>query len=413
MKVKKLMSVVWYSYKKKVFSKTFIFMHLFYFAIFALSIGASLIFAFSSEETPSEPTIILIDQTTFDYGVYFSSDSYIKDFNGTLTEAMSEVNDSKARGVVVIDANDEGMPVFTIITYDNSNTALLSQLEIDARNVHGIIYMIKNGIPGDAFVPSIDMQVLKEDADSVEKVAMITGLSVLIIMVLMIVSFPALSIISNDIIYEKSDRTMELIVSSVSSHSIFHSKILVGFLLTLTELIGLSLMVLLGIGVVIRFGSSVDEGFLQLISQGLVYLRSEINVGLTVFTVVGYASLMLTLYMTATVVFVSFATDIETGGYWMLIPVMAMVILSQLSLAVPMNPTSALSRFLAYFPLSSGFVLPVKILFDTASNWEIAISTSILALSIFLSIYYGKKVFAKNAIKYSDRQRKKGRLKVV
>lgn len=407
MKVKKLLSVVFYSYKKKVLSKTFIFMHLMYFVIFAISIGASVIGSISNTNTPPTPYIIVIDDTGLNYKSLYNSERYILDFDGTLDDAKDLVLNRSVQAVVILDADENLMPVFQFITYDNSNTFLTSTLRSDASSLHSFVYMQIHSIPINAFVPNTTSEVLKENADSIEKVEMITFLSMAIIIVLMIVAFPALSIISNDIIYEKSDRTMELIVSSVSSKNLYYSKIMVGFLLTLTELLGVALMAVIGISVLIHFGSAGSSGTLYVISQALSYMTSEINVGLTIFTVITYATLMLLLYLVLTVIFVSFATDIETGGYWMLIPLMGMIIFSQMSIAVPTNPNSILSSILAYLPLSSGYALPIKILFDTASVWEVIISTILLLGTLGVITYYGQFIFAKNVIKYSSKRKNK------
>lgn len=407
MKVKKLLSVVFYSYKKKVLSKTFIFMHLMYFVIFAISIGASVIGSISNTNTPPTPYIIVIDDTGLNYKSLYNSERYILDFDGTLDDAKDLVLNRSVQAVVVLNADENLMPVFQFITYDNSNTFLTSTLRSDASGLHSFVYMQIHSIPVNAFVPNTTSEVLKENADSIEKVEMITFLSMAIIIVLMIVAFPALSIISNDIIYEKSDRTMELIVSSVSSKNLYYSKIMVGFLLTLTELLGVALMAVIGISVLIHFGSAGSSGTLYVISQALSYMTSEINVGLTIFTVITYATLMLLLYLVLTVIFVSFATDIETGGYWMLIPLMGMIIFSQMSIAVPTNPNSILSSILAYLPLSSGYALPIKILFDTASIWEVIISTILLLGTLGVITYYGQFIFAKNVIKYSSKRKNK------
>jgi ABC-type Na+ efflux pump permease subunit len=58
-------------------------------------------------------------------------------------------------------------------------------------------------------------------------------------------------------------------------------------------------------------------------------------------------------------------------------------------------------------PFSSGFALPVKIMYGLTNPTELVISTAILLLTIVVIYLVGQRIFSSNIIKYSFKKKKK------
>jgi ABC-2 type transport system permease protein len=215
------------------------------------------------------------------------------------------------------------------------------------------------------------------------------------------ICFPALTVVSNDIIYEKTDKTIELIVSSVSTRTLYLSKIMVGFLLILTEVMLIVVLGLIGVIVVNAFGNLPAFAGVATAFKAVDIINKIIIFGL-------YLALMLFLYLILVIIVSSLTTDIETAGYLLMIAVLPMTIFSYMALSVPFNPSNSFfTKLLTYLPLSSGFTLPIKIMLDLSSPLEIAISTALLLSTTFFIYIIGERIFKKNIIKYSNKIRKR------
>jgi ABC-type Na+ efflux pump permease subunit len=386
-------------------------MHLAFIGIFLITLGIGVIVGFSLESSGVTPSsIIVIDKT--------ENTNYREVFETLITSlpnfkkydirndapyveenALKQVN-AKEKQAVVLMTKADGMPSFEIITYDYANTNLRSSIMADLTVFHQKIYIIENGIDEQKFyTPSITERALNPNAQSPEEVSVISIVSTAIIILVSMICFPALTVVSNDIIYEKTDRTIELIVSSVSTRTLYLSKIMVGFLLILTEVMLIVVLGIIGIIVVNAFGNLPAFAGVATAIEAVGLINKIIIFGL-------YLALMLFLYLILVIIVSSLTTDIETAGYLLLIAVLPMTIFSYMALSVPFNPSNSFfTNLLTYLPLSSGFTLPIKIMLDLSSPWEIVISTALLlATTVFIYII-GERIFRKNIIKYSNKMR--------
>lgn len=409
MKAKELLSVVLYSYKKKVLSKGFIIMHLAFIGIFLITMGIGIAIGFSigSSGVTKDSIIVIIDdkdhqdlfKTMIKKNPSFKKyDIKSKAFYDT---AVDEVKNKDKQAIIEI-IKEGSVPTYNIITNDYSNTNLINEIKGDLLLFNQKLFLLENDIDeGEFYTPQITQGILDPNAQTQGEVQIATIVSMAIIILISIICFPALTVVSNDIIYEKSDRTIELIVSSVSTKNLYISKILVGLMMVLTEVLIIVVFGLIGIGTISAF--SQLETFSAILS--IINVASLIS-NILVFGL--YVSLMLLLYLLLVIIVSSLTTDIETAGYLLLIPLLPMTIFSYMALSVPYNPSnSPFSLIMTYMPFSSGFALPVKIMYGLTNPTELVISTAILLLTIVVIYLIGQRIFSSNIIKYSFKKKKK------
>lgn len=409
MKVRELLSVVLYSYKKKVLSKGFIIMHLAFIGVFIMTIAIGLIIGFSMESSgvTRDSIIVVFDdrdyRSVFEDLVAFThgfekyevrNDSFVESFK-------NQVKNKKKQALIEVTKGTDA-PSYNIITSDYSNTNLIAEIKADLVLFNQRIYLLEHGIDeGQFYNPSITQEVLDPNAQSQSEVQIASIVSTAIIILVSIICFPALTVISNDIIYEKSDRTIELIVSSVSSKNLYISKILVGLLMILTEVVLIVFLGLIGIGTIMAFDKlPAFSGLIAIVNV------SSLIAKILIFGL--YLILMLLLYLIMVIIVSSLTTDIETAGYLLLIAILPMTIFSYMALSVPYNPSnSPFSLILTYLPLASGFTLPVKIMYGLTNMYELLSSTMLLIATTIVIYVVGLRIFSKNIIKYSFKKKSK------
>ena len=137
MKAKELLSVVLYSYKKKVLSKGFIIMHLAFIGIFLITMGIGIAIGFSigSSGVTKDSIIVIIDdkdhqdlfKTMIKENPSFKKyDIKSKAFYDT---AVDEVKNKDKQAIIEI-IKEGSVPTYNIITNDYSNTNLINEIKV-------------------------------------------------------------------------------------------------------------------------------------------------------------------------------------------------------------------------------------------------------------------------------------------
>ncbi len=414
---KKLLSVAWYSYKKKIMSWQFVLIHALIFII-PLIIGVIIAFIALSQNNyinEKQVAVIMETGTTRDYVKLFNevndnSDSLYIKYDGTLESIEKEIINEKYHGVVIVKetvVNEiHNLPNYEFVTYDLTNIQIKQIVTDDFENVTENIVFEENNIDRTYF-ENYEFRQLKESGATESELALMSGIVIVIVALLAIITAPSISIIGQDIIYEKTDRVMELILSSISSTKLFISKILVGVFLTLTELLIIAsvLGIALLLGVVSAINNS-DVGSFSNIGDILSNINIPIVISLGTLFVLGYFMFNLII----SIVFSSFATDQETGGLWAMIPAVFMMIVLYVNIFLNMNPNTPITRTLSFIPPFSGMVMPMRLIIfgNDIPIWEPIVSLMILLIVVALIAYFGNKIFAKTSL-YYNASKKKGK----
>lgn len=180
---------------------------------------------------------------------------------------------------------------------------------------------------------------------------------------------------------EKSNRIMEVILSSCSARELMFGKLL-----------GLG-----GLGLV----QGAVWGLLAVIAGTQLDMAVAITAHLPItllFAILGYlfyASLMIGIGSTVT-------TEQEAQnitGYIIMLAVMPLVLI----ISFLANPNGTLAKVLTYIPFLTPSVMPARIAVQTPELWEILLSIALMVASIIGVIYVSSKIFTVGILSYGKR----------
>ncbi len=359
--------------------------------------------AISQSDYISEKQVaIIVDtETTTNYLDYFNEETTSKNLyilaDVSVEDAKKEVEDGKYHGLVIVN-EVEGIPNYKFITNDFTNAQLSDIVVSDFEKVTSKIVYDMYEID-ENFLDNYELIKLKEDAISEENASILKTAVIAIVILISFVTAPAITLLGQDIIYEKSDRVMELILSSISTTELFISKILVGVFLTLTEM--LLIFSVLGIAFI---AISTQPDIFDKVNSFI----NEINILYVLVFSIPLILLFFIFYLVVVIVFNSFATDQETGGLWATLPALLMGASFYVAIFLNMNPNTPITRVLSFIPPFSGLIMPMRIVIfgSEVPIWEVSVSILILLITTALILFFGNKIFAKTALYYSQSSKK-------
>ena len=219
--------------------------------------------------------------------------------------------------------------------------------------------------------------------------------NVLAIMLLSIVLFYAIYFcayqVSSSITTEKTSKIMETLVTSTKPRTI-----------VLGKTIGIGIVGFLQVAVIVTVALicayfCLPEGVLESVLD-----VSQITPTLGIFTVIyfilGYAIYALLYALTGSTV--SKPEDVQTANG----PVAIVAVIGfYLSYFTMMNPTSDLNVFASIFPFSSPFCMPFRIMMGIATPTQIAISITVLLVTILIVANVSIKIYSNAILNYGSR----------
>lgn len=190
------------------------------------------------------------------------------------------------------------------------------------------------------------------------------------------------------VVEEKENRTMEIMVTSVSPTQLMAGKVIGNLSVGLTQLIVWIIFGLVGISIIYRMypdlqPSQIDASYLLMLI--LVFLPAFIMV----------AAMMATLGATTT----SAQEAQQIAGIFslpMVIPFWFLQVLME-------KPNSLLSIFLSLFPFTAPISLPVRAAFSNIPVWQIILTVAILILSAIASLWIAGRSFRMGMLRYGKK----------
>ncbi|MGB4594944.1 MAG: ABC transporter permease [Anaerolineaceae bacterium] len=190
------------------------------------------------------------------------------------------------------------------------------------------------------------------------------------------------------VVEEKENRTMEVMVTSVSHNQLMAGKILGNISVGLTQLI---LWAIVAFGLVLIFRDRVAFLFELKLSLKDIVIPVLLLTPAFVFT----AALMATLGATV--------TDTEESSQVSGIVILPMTIPYYFMATFMQNPNGVLAKALSYFPMSSPVATTLRMAFSNVPTIEIiAIFISQVLFAIF-SVWLAGKAFRRGMLNYSKR----------
>jgi ABC-2 type transport system permease protein len=192
------------------------------------------------------------------------------------------------------------------------------------------------------------------------------------------------------VVEEKENRTMEIMVTSVSPGQLMGGKVIADIAVGITQLLVWGLFILLAL----LLGSNYFS-----ILSGFKFSGEMVGV---IIAVMVPAFIMISGLMAAVGATVSEASEGQQVMGLFTIPIWLPYILIALFIE---NPNSPLAIALSFFPLTAPMSIALRIGFTTIPTWQVIVSVAILVISAIGAVWLAGRAFRLGMLRYGQRLR--------
>jgi ABC-2 type transport system permease protein len=196
------------------------------------------------------------------------------------------------------------------------------------------------------------------------------------------------SYLMQSVVDEKENRTIEVIVSSVSSNQLMVGKILANLGVGLTQLFIWLLFTALGL-----------LGLEMIIQTGVMPNLEPIHI-LLLFGILAPGTIFIAALMTMAGVTVAELYEAQQVSILFTLPMLSPI---WFSTSILSNPDKPLSIFLSIFPLTAIVTMPIRASFTSVPEWQLALAVIVLWSSAILALALAAKVFRISMLSYGKR----------
>ena len=337
----------------------------------------------------SDSTILVYDKsgmvTDISFIQNFYHDDAIKKASGE-NELVDKVKaDEVSAGFVVNSLTDYDYYVYNQSMTDDNQVVFTQVMTV----LNQMVYCQKNGIDyaslTQAFNPQIDCHenILGKDMGS--NYWYCYGLVMIIFMIIIMYG----SMVAISVTQEKSNRTMEVLVTSVDTNLLFFAKVLAGAVAALIQS-----AVMLGT-VLISYKINQDKwgGMLNMVLD----IPANVLVVFALFGIGGF--LFYTFIYGAMGALVSKTEDINksAGGVQMVIMIVYFITLASLT-----DVDGIMIKVTSFLPVSSYSAMFARVAMGSVNTWEIVVSFIILVASIVVVGIIGAKIYRMGTLRYGN-----------
>jgi len=258
------------------------------------------------------------------------------------------------------------------------------------------IEKIKNTMPKIKLNPiQLNDEGVEEDANSAARsvVGILFGFSIYLFI------FMYGSMVMRGVIEEKTNRIVEIIISSIKPFQLLLGKIIGIALVGLTQFIlWVSLTILISQIAYFTFLNSENE-LLNTIFQSMQ--------GIEMFELIFY---FMFYFLGGYLLYGSFfacigsAVDNESDTHQMVLPITIPLILSIVMIeAIIRNPDGSLALWMSIFPLSSPIAMMIRLPFEGVEYWELLLSMSLLILSFLIATWLSSRIYRIGILMYGKK----------
>lgn len=192
------------------------------------------------------------------------------------------------------------------------------------------------------------------------------------------------------VVEEKENRTMEILVTSVSPGQLMTGKILGDLMVGLTQLVIWIIFLVIALEFIPAFipvgeAPKVDPAYLLLIIATMLP-----------------AFIMISAAMGAIGATATESREAQQIAGWFTIPIMIPL---WFITAIMLNPNGGLSVGLSLFPLTAPIALPLRAMFTTVPAWQIIMVILALILLAVFSLWLSGRIFRLGMLRYGKRVR--------
>ena len=409
------------SLRKKFKTKWFVITNIILAVAIILLLNINSIVSFFGGDFDSKTNIIVVDNNTNSYSLFEKNiESYSSTLNNDEVKVTVKKSDKHANELkdelkddeILVELNNSDTEYLTakVTSNEKMDTLTYQVLSQSLNSTKTTIGMAINNIDANTLnnissPVTIDRVVLNEDNNVDENMGLImSSVFPTIILPFFMLTMVLIQMVGGEICEEKTTRSMEIIISSVSPKQHLMSKILASNIFVIVQ--GLLLVVYSIIGLLISTNmlssgmslpSEVTSIFDSLVASGfiekLIYVI-PLTLVLIVLSFLAY-SIVAGILASMTVNMEDFSqlqtplVFLSLGGYY-------------LAMMAGMFNGSLLIRILSYVPFLSSFVSPSLYMMGEIGLIDIVISIIVLVIFIYLILHFGIKVYKVGILNYSN-----------
>lgn len=420
------------SLEKKIKSKTFIIVNILLFIVLAALMNIDKIVLFFGGNFDKQNNIMIVDNTNKTYEIFKNTMEKEETIIDTgLKYKITKIDDEKkARKkvkkdediVIVINEDDDNIIKTTMITYGYINSNLYQLINSSITIAKQNLAMEEVGISPDdlnKISKSVEIKreyVEKNKSEEEEKNEFVMGVvtPIVILPFFMLITL-VVQMVGAEINEEKSTRSMEIIISNVSTKVHFFSKILASNLFIVMQCLLLGVYSL--IGMLLRGGKSLESiQNIDAISQ----VTSGIDINGILNSVISDIPMVIILmiitlfgYSLIAGILASMTTNMEDFQQLQTPIFVVSLVGFYLAIMNSMFDGALFIRILSYVPFISAILSPSLLVTGVIGFKDILLSILLMIVVIYLLIKYGLKIYKEGILNYSSNKLWKKMLKAL
>lgn len=418
------------SFKKKVKSKWFFIANIAICIVLIAIVNIDSIISLLGGDFNDKSKIYVLDETNM---MYESFDANLKTYENDLYDTkeskyevvLADKSLDELEKLVKEDKKENNSMIIHIYNDDENNLSanLITltkidtydyQLIVSALNTTSNMYILNNiGLTEEQLTKisgglKLDRTILDEtitNEDEAEEMLMTTAFPILVLPFFML-TILLVQFVGSEVNDEKSNKSMEIIISNVSPKTHFASKIISNNLFVILQTILLIIYAWLGILVRRFFGNTTAvSGVVEQVKSSIEIVKTGILKDKFVLIIVLSIILMILTFIAYSLVagiLASMTTNNE--DYQQIqIPIVVVLMLGYyLSIMAGIFKGSLFIKVLAFFPFISAILSPSLLVLGQIGVIEIGISILIMVATIYLLIKYGMRVYKVGILNYSQ-----------
>lgn len=318
----------------------------------------------------------------------------------TLADAVAQMNAENKTGVLTVEFDEAGNPIYTLHTHNAANLNLNSTVQRIVNQINLNYNANRLGLSlEDVHLltsnPYLHVKALEtaddEPEEGSELVADTHIQSMVLAYLLLFVLYMALilygNMVAQGVAEEKSSRIMEIMVSVVKPMHLMIGKI-----------IGIGTLGLL------QFAVWIATGIMVLTMKNLGFVIGTVPIGtllwFALFFILGY--LFYATIFAAAGALVSRVEEVQQIVTILMMGIVAGFIIAYMSF---MNPNSSLAVVASMIPLLSPMVMFARVTLTNPPAVQIAVSLALLQLGIMVNTWIGAKIYRVGILMYGKRPR--------
>ncbi len=420
------------SLEKKIKSKTFIIVNILLFIALVALMNIDKIVLFFGGNFDKQNNIMIVDNTNKTYEIFKNTMEKEETIIDTgLKYKITKIDDEKkARKkvkkdediVIVINEDDDNIIKTTMITYGYINSNLYQLINSSITIAKQNLAMEEVGISPDdlnKISKSVEIKreyVEKNKSEEEEKNEFVMGVvtPIVILPFFMLITL-VVQMVGAEINEEKSTRSMEIIISNVSTKVHFFSKILASNLFIVMQCLLLGVYSL--IGMLLRGGKSLESiQNIDAISQ----VTSGIDINGILNSVISDIPMVIILmiitlfgYSLLAGILASMTTNMEDFQQLQTPIFVVSLVGFYLAIMNSMFDGALFIRIFSYVPFISAILSPSLLVTGVIGFKDILLSILLMIVVIYLLIKYGLKIYKEGILNYSSNKLWKKMLKAL